>query len=546
MKLSDISIRWQLLILCVILVIIPVVVLGSYTYTTLKAEVTQQINDSLRQNVEIAYNDFEAMNSVLPKNLTEQQRQQAFSPLLDKYADIKIGKTGYIFVIDNEGDYVLSAGRQRDGENILNAQDSSGRYFIKDMLSEAKAAPEGTASTMVYPWKNAGETTARDKIAAFVYVDTLGWTIGSSAYYDEFTDGVSFVRNITFVGSILAILFASLVMYYFASRLANQLQKIIDSTRAMANGDLTQHIDLHAMTPEFRSLATHFDAMRVQFSMLLVRIIGTTNTAASNAEELSASAEEVNSSLQQVSSTIQEIAKSAQELSKDATNAANRSKMTEQSATNGSKNASTINEKMGSLSGTIKTGADKVKSLGEKSKRIGDIVTTINRISEQTNLLALNAAIEAARAGEAGRGFAVVADEVRKLAEESHKATSQIGELLGSIQTEIDASVGQMAENTRQVADSSKTITQALASFEEIPVLVDAVNQSINHISSISEENAAGAEEVTASVEEVTSATNQVAAAAQQLSRAANELRTLLNQFRVEQALFDKAGVEEK
>ena len=111
----------------------------------------------------------------------------------------------------------------------------------------------------------------------------------------------------------------------------------------------------------------------------------------------------------------------------------------------------------------------KISALGEKSKEIGNIVDTINQISEQTNLLALNAAIEAARAGEAGRGFAVVADEVRKLAEESGNATQQISNLIKSIRDEIDGAVKSMSENTAQVEEGSKGVSEAVKAFEILP-----------------------------------------------------------------------------
>jgi methyl-accepting chemotaxis protein len=188
---------------------------------------------------------------------------------------------------------------------------------------------------------------------------------------------------------------------------------------------------------------------------------------------------------------------------------------------------------MESISSTTKEGAEKVKALGAKSEQIGNIVETINGISEQTNLLALNAAIEAARAGEAGRGFAVVADEVRKLAEESQKATAQISGLIGEIQEEIGGAVASMDINTTQVDEGVKAVRDSLAAFEEIPLLVGQVNKAIAQISAISEENAAGAEEVSASVEEVTSAMQQVASAAQQLSKGASDLKTQVGRFKV-------------
>jgi methyl-accepting chemotaxis protein len=194
---------------------------------------------------------------------------------------------------------------------------------------------------------------------------------------------------------------------------------------------------------------------------------------------------------------------------------------------------------------TTQEGAEKIASLGEKSKEIGQIVNTINQISEQTNLLALNAAIEAARAGEAGRGFAVVADEVRKLAEESGQATKQIRDLIGGIQTEIDSAVRSMSENTKQVEEGSKGVELAVTTFETLPQVIDAVNKSAEEVGTVAQENASGAEEVSASIEEVTSSMQQVSNAAQQMASVASELKTVVERFKLndDKETIDKAWI---
>ncbi len=189
---------------------------------------------------------------------------------------------------------------------------------------------------------------------------------------------------------------------------------------------------------------------------------------------------------------------------------------------------------MSSINVTTKEGADKMKILGERSNKISDIVNTISGISEQTNLLALNAAIEAARAGEAGRGFAVVADEVRKLAEESRTATEQIAVLIEDIKKEIISSVETMDRNYVQVTEGNQSIQEALKSFETIPVLVDNVSQSLTKMVASAEENATGANLLNSSVQQVTSAMQQVSSAAQQLSANAEELSRLSNRFKVD------------
>ena len=324
---------------------------------------------------------------------------------------------------------------------------------------------------------------------------------------------------------------------------AGPVKELADVATIIADGDLTKQVDIEAKG-NITKLIGAFKTMVGNLQKLIGNIKTNASSTASSAEEMSASAEEVNASMEQVASTVTEVAKGAQSTSKGATDAQGASKKTGESAQAGSKAAEQVNEKMTVISQTTKEGAEKIKALGEKSQEIGKIVDTINNISEQTNLLALNAAIEAARAGEAGRGFAVVADEVRKLAEESGKATGQISDLIGGIQTEIQSSVESMDKNTKQVDEGAAAVQEALKSFQAIPGLVEGVNKSLGDMAAVAQENAAGTEEVSSSVEQVTSSMQQVSSGAQQLSAGAEELKRLVAKFKIDESLEMEAAAK--
>ncbi|HTY38096.1 MAG TPA: methyl-accepting chemotaxis protein, partial [Bacteroidota bacterium] len=175
----------------------------------------------------------------------------------------------------------------------------------------------------------------------------------------------------------------------------------------------------------------------------------------------------------------------------------------------------------------VRKSALTVKDLGKSSDQIGEIISVIDDIADQTNLLALNAAIEAARAGEQGRGFAVVADEVRKLAERTTKATKEIAQMIRQIQTDTHGAVSAMDAGTREVESGIELADRAAQSLNEIVGISQTVTDMIMQIAAASEQQSSASEEISKNVEAISAVTNETASGTQQIARAAEDLNRL-------------------
>jgi methyl-accepting chemotaxis protein len=426
---------------------------------------------------------------------------------------------------------MIEAGSQIMGSSEASSTYYGGAYLISSIALQQQEAAQQQANTM---------------IIAFLAISIalgiiLAWTIIRSITKPLATISRE-MKDLAETGDLskrcsienkneIGIMSASL--NEMLDNVAQPVTQIATTANIIASGDLSQDIAVGGVKGDVKKLADGFTVMLSGLRDTIRAVKTSTEQVASSAEELSSSAEEVNASMEEVSSTIQQVATGSQNTAKDSETMLKQSQQAGQSSESGQKAAKEVSSKMELIKRTTQEGAQKISALGTKSQEIGRIVDTINQISEQTNLLALNAAIEAARAGEAGRGFAVVADEVRKLAEESGQATKQIRDLIGGIQTEIDGAVKSMGENTKQVEEGSKGVEAAVTAFEALPTVIAAVNKSAEEVGAVAQENASGAEEVSASIEEVTSSMQQVSSAAQQMASIASELKNVVERFKL-------------
>lgn len=384
-------------------------------------------------------------------------------------------------------------------------------------------------------------------------------------------------QNMQLINAIVtAIVFASaaIVGFVMSRSITNPIKVLIHSAEQIADGNLTEPIVVKSKD-ETNRLAQAFEQMRVRLAALLNDMAIVSSELKMSSEHLSQSASHSKESSLQVMSTIHDIAQGASSQTLQTASIVSMMEKAEETFTIGvaqakenvqnaeytTKVAETGNEAiknaivhLSDVTKTVEFATDAIQKLGKRSDEIGGIITSISEIANQTNLLALNAAIEAARAGEHGQGFAVVAGEVRKLAEQSNHSAMQIRELIEDIQAETYVTVKTMESNLDAVNKQVDIIQQGGQSLAEIvghvrqsehnnksiEVLLDNFSKHIHdilfathEISSISEQSAAGSEEVAASAEELSASIQEVEKNAYKLADYSKQLQSQVEKFTI-------------
>jgi methyl-accepting chemotaxis protein len=360
--------------------------------------------------------------------------------------------------------------------------------------------------------------------------DELEWSLVGEIHLEEVLAKAKGMQRGLYVETAISGLGIIGLAIFFARSLSGPIRRLVTHNDQLASGDFSMRLD-SKRKDEIGQLASSMDEMAGQIGTMISEVVTTANEVASAATEIASSSEQMAAGLQSqeaetndVSAAIEELSGSVagiSEKSVDATSAAENAG--NEAGSGGEVVADTIKEIQG-IAVQIKLAVEAVSQLGHKSEQIGEIISVINDIADQTNLLALNAAIEAARAGEHGRGFAVVADEVRKLAERTQQATEQVGSSIREIQDDTKQVIESIEQGATGVQNGVEMAQKAGTSLSQIVGASGTLNSMINDISHAVDEQKVVVNQIAEATQSIAGVTRESSSAAGQAAQAANNL----------------------
>ena len=344
--------------------------------------------------------------------------------------------------------------------------------------------------------------------------------------------------------TVLAVIAGLLLSSWIIKGILRSILEVKAAAEQAALGNLSKDISVLS-DDEIGEMAKSFNRMTTNLRQIVNRINASTASLASSSEELSATSDDMNkgahelsSQAEQVVTAMTEVSQTIMDMAKNATQAADASKDASGTAVKGQQTVDSTAEDMIRIARTVQAAATTIEELGRSSAQIGEIVAVINGIADQTNLLALNAAIEAARAGEQGRGFAVVADEVRKLAERTGQATKDITQRIEAIQQAASESVDAMKKGSDEVDKGVGLAKEASASLNTIVGASNNAMDMVQRIAAATEQQSAATEEVTQNMESISGIAKQSSQSTEQIKVSAGELARLATDLKEMTAFF--------
>ena len=516
--------------------------------------------------------------------LTEEEAKKQAADLVRnlRYDDGK----GYFWVDTYEGVNVVLLGRDLEGKSRINLTDPSGKHFIKEMIENGRKEGGGYTDLM---FAKPNETTPLPKRNYTASFAPYQWVLGTGVWIDYIDSRVaeeqaaaddafkSTLINTLLINIVLLVIFSG-VGLVAAKSIVGPLHIVTERLGVMATGDLREDNSLEEVfhrTDEIGEMSRALHTLQTHVSEMMKSIIESSQQVAASSQQLTNSSEQSAEVSGSVADSIVNVAGSCSEQFTEVENASTNIESLSDSmerfkktiehagqvvaeakgqADNGEKAVTGAVRQMELIEQSVSQSAQVIEELGKESDKIGAIVDAISEIAEQTNLLALNAAIEAARAGEHGRGFAVVADEVRKLAEQSSSSAGEISNLIGSIQDKARNAVSVMQDGVSQVQNGVGAVNGAGNSFKDIAVMVEQVveetaemertvaglarntttiHEAVNKISEMSRNVASEAETVSAATEEQTATMNEIASASRRLTEMANGMEASVEKFKI-------------
>ena len=498
--------------------------------------------------------------------LTEEQAKKQAADLV---RDLRYeGDAGYFWIDTFDGVNVVLLGRsETEGKSRLNLTDPTGKQFIREMIENGRKSGGGFTDLMFAKPGGDEPLPKRNYTVAF---EPYKWVIGTGIWIDYIDTQIAVEQERaeaalreTIIYTVIIIVVLEILITILAMFLSNRLiapiKKITEILGVLSTGDFRINKNEEENNRKYTEredelgvMARAVVTLRKNINDMMQQVVNSAQQVAAASQQLTASADQSTTAINQVAESIVRVASACTEQFSEVEHA--------------SKNADALKVHMDSVSKTLKVSTEKIQStttaaedgrnsvknavdqmtkietsvsasakviaqLGEESDKIGKIVDAISEIAEQTNLLALNAAIEAARAGEHGKGFAVVADEVRKLAEQSRESAQEISTLIGSIQEKAQDAVQAMQSGVENVKNGADAVDGAGKTFGEIVDMVTEVEHGSHQMGTIVAELVESTEVITNSVENINSKSRQVAKESETVSASSEEQSATMHEI---------------
>ncbi|GBF77408.1 hypothetical protein PA598K_05959 [Paenibacillus sp. 598K] len=574
------TIRLKLMLAFLLLMIIPTTIVGVLSYNVSKSETDKLIRNNLQNNVKITNQTIITFHeAVMNGDMSLDQAQAQLKSMLLGFQlpdgtrpgnrNINLGEHGSFIILDRDGKIVASMNND-EGQVLKEVVDESLAGKVDEILQKAISGGDFSYYTTTLDDGQSSEVLAYGESTTY-----WNWVILANSHLMDFSQGQDNIQRAILLSISISMVVGAAIAFLISSQLASPIRRIAQQARRIAEGHLTDPDIKIRSRDETGQLAQDFNVMSQNLKALITQVIGSSEQVAQSSGTLNSAVGELTQASKHTADAIQEIASGIEvqangteqstqameemtigirRIADSSASAYEISLKSEQEAHQGHAYIERSIQQMHMINASVREIAEVITQSSTHSREIGEIINLMTEIASQTNLLSLNASIEASRAGEYGRGFAVVAAEIKKLSGVSSDSAKRIIERVDALQSGIDAAVsamrkgeqeveqglqlishtGELFQNIKEAAvQSVASVQDTSAAAEQLSASSEEVFASLQEIEQIAGKSAAGAQSISASSEEQIASMEEVGYAARELERMAEELKRSAERFKV-------------